>query len=288
MYFSLIEIKPYNGDVASLTDEQGNTVATYIYDEFGNLISSAGTIYNPLRYSGANNAYFDEETGLYKMGTRYYQPDIGRWLTRDSYRGDELNPQSQNRYVYVENNPVNNTDSTGLWKDVDHESLTKRIASKFWSKSEAELLGKFNRDFDWEYNAVEWPEYHFGRLNALQAPTNAYRSVKPWMYERYNRDYRVLNAKFTIDRAREAKNRDTDNKRKLFLYQIAAGSHMIQDIYAHMNATPWQHMWGIHKDHYDKISWNPGWRKLGKRWRWKRTKRATKNFLKFVISKVGK
>lgn len=47
------------------------------------------------------------------MGTRYYQPDIGRWLTRDSYIGEQQELQSRNRYIYVENNPVAYFDDTG-------------------------------------------------------------------------------------------------------------------------------------------------------------------------------
>ncbi len=105
-----------HGDVIALTDEQGNVVASYDYDEFGNPKPSTTNhepIYNPIRYSGANNAYYDTETGLYKMGVRYYQSDVGRWLTRDEYQGEQEQPQSQNRYVYGENNPINNVDPTG-------------------------------------------------------------------------------------------------------------------------------------------------------------------------------
>lgn len=47
------------------------------------------------------------------MGVRYYSPEIGRWITRDSYRGEQTNPQSRNRYIYVENNPVTYFDITG-------------------------------------------------------------------------------------------------------------------------------------------------------------------------------
>jgi RHS repeat-associated protein len=108
-----------HGDVTSVTDSSGNTVATYNYDEFGNEApgtSNQAQIYNPLRYSGANNAYYDSETGLYKMGARYYMPQVGRWLTRDTDKGDQQGPQSLNKYVYCENNPVNNSDPSGLHK----------------------------------------------------------------------------------------------------------------------------------------------------------------------------
>jgi len=111
-----------HGDVTSLTDESGNIAATYSYDEFGNLegigYGESGTeIYNPLRYSGANNAYYDEETGLYKMGVRYYQSDVGRWITRDNAETISKYPSTYYKYVYVDNNPLTGVDPTGYaWK----------------------------------------------------------------------------------------------------------------------------------------------------------------------------
>jgi len=124
-----------HGDVTGLTDQNGAAVATYNYDEFGNLTSSTGAVYNSLRYSGANNAYYDEETSLYKMGVRYYQSDVGRWLTRDSYKGEQENLQSKNKYVYVENNPITSFDDTG-YKKADNKWPKEYVGTRkvlwFW------------------------------------------------------------------------------------------------------------------------------------------------------------
>ncbi len=124
-----------HGDVTSLTDSSGNVVASYSYDEFGNITSSTGTAYNPLRYAGAHNGYYDTETGLYKMGVRYYQPDVGRWLTRDDYEGEQQQSQSQNRYVYGENNPVTKVDPTGykaVKHSIKHTIKENYIDGAFW------------------------------------------------------------------------------------------------------------------------------------------------------------
>jgi RHS repeat-associated protein len=59
------------------------------------------------------SAYFDVETGFYKMGTRYYDPNIGRWTQQDPDRGTLSDPLSLNPYMYSECNPVNSTDPTG-------------------------------------------------------------------------------------------------------------------------------------------------------------------------------
>lgn len=99
--------------------------ASYTYDEFGSPKTSAGTLYNPLRYCGASNAYYDEETDLYKIGARYYRASIGRWITRDPFPGVEQAPESQHKYAYAENDPVNNVDSNGCWIASRHQVWSK-------------------------------------------------------------------------------------------------------------------------------------------------------------------
>ena len=67
------------GDVMYLIDAQGNTVASYEYDPYGNIISATGSMaeINPLRYRGY---YYDTELEMYYLQSRYYDPQIGRWL----------------------------------------------------------------------------------------------------------------------------------------------------------------------------------------------------------------
>ena len=101
-----------HGDVVSLTDENGSTVSEYQYDAWGNIISQSGLMAteNPYRYAGYQ---FDEELGLYYLMARYYNPNNGRFLTRDTFLGFESEPFSLNRYIYTQNNPVNKFDPTG-------------------------------------------------------------------------------------------------------------------------------------------------------------------------------
>ncbi len=56
---------------------------------------------------------FDEETGLYYYGARYYDPSLGRFITADTIIKYPFNPQNLNRYSYAHNNPVNLIDPTG-------------------------------------------------------------------------------------------------------------------------------------------------------------------------------
>ena len=90
------------------------SVATYEYDAWGNIVSSSGRLaeINPLRYRGY---YYDNETGFYYLQSRYYNPAIHRWINSDSLIGQAENIQGTNLFSYCFNNPVNMTDSTGNW-----------------------------------------------------------------------------------------------------------------------------------------------------------------------------
>ncbi|MBN1796817.1 MAG: RHS repeat-associated core domain-containing protein [Sedimentisphaerales bacterium] len=59
------------------------------------------------RYTGQQ---LDEETGLYYYGTRYYDPEIARFIQADSVVQDELSSQALNRYTYCVNNPLKYVD----------------------------------------------------------------------------------------------------------------------------------------------------------------------------------
>ncbi|EGK08454.1 cell wall-associated protein [Desmospora sp. 8437] len=102
----------YRGDVTALTDSTGAVVASYEYDAFGNLLKETGTVENPYRYAGYR---YDEVTGLYYLQSRYYNPETGRFLTRDSFEGFEDKSLGLNKYSYVLNNPVINVDPDGHW-----------------------------------------------------------------------------------------------------------------------------------------------------------------------------
>jgi RHS repeat-associated protein len=97
------------GHVVGLTDITGALQAEYWWAPFGELISSSGpkAQSNPWRFQ---TKYFDEETGLYYFGQRYYDPTTGQWLSRDPLGESE----SLNLYSYCHNDPVNNVDVGGL------------------------------------------------------------------------------------------------------------------------------------------------------------------------------
>jgi RHS repeat-associated protein len=93
--------------VTSLSSTSGTPVKTFTYDAFGNLTASTGNIANTFQYTGRD---FDAETGLRYYRARYYDPQVGRFLSEDPIRfGGGIN-----FYDYVENQPTNLTDAGGL------------------------------------------------------------------------------------------------------------------------------------------------------------------------------
>ena len=101
------------GDVVRIVNSSRSVVASYTYDPWGKIISSSGTLadINPLRYRGY---YYDTETGFYYLQSRYYDPEIGRFINADSYAStDATGLLSTNMFAYCENDPVNKSDPTG-------------------------------------------------------------------------------------------------------------------------------------------------------------------------------
>ena len=110
-------VKNLQKDITKIIDETGKEVVSYIYDAYGNIVSTKGskkdTIgkINPYRYRGY---YYDIETGLFFCNSRYYNPEWGRWISPDSI--DYLDPENingLNLYCYCGNDPINKYDPTG-------------------------------------------------------------------------------------------------------------------------------------------------------------------------------
>lgn len=95
------------GSVTSLSNSTGALVNTYIYDSFGKLSASTGTVTNPFQYTARE---FDPETGLCEYRARYYDQNVGRFSSEDPIRFKA----GTNFYVYVGNNATNRTDPDGM------------------------------------------------------------------------------------------------------------------------------------------------------------------------------
>lgn len=105
------------GDVVQLVDSDGNAVASYEYDPYGKVISATGTLaeINPLRYRGY---YYDVETGLYYLQSRYYDSTVGRYVNGDAYLSTGSGLLGYNMFAYCNNNPTLSMDSAGTLPSV--------------------------------------------------------------------------------------------------------------------------------------------------------------------------
>jgi len=105
--------------VVKLVNSTGTDVSNYDYDIYGvEKEATEGTIKNPFRYSGE---YYDEETGFYYLRARYYHPEIARFVSEDTYKGELTDPLTLNYYIYCAGNPIRYVDPTGntFWDALD-------------------------------------------------------------------------------------------------------------------------------------------------------------------------
>jgi len=117
-------IKNLQGDIIGLLDSTYNKIVSYEYDSWGRVLSVKDNegniiidsnnigIINPFRYRGY---YYDEETSLYYLNSRYYNPNWCRFVNADGIIGANKDIISYNLYVYVSNNPIIFIDKTGTF-----------------------------------------------------------------------------------------------------------------------------------------------------------------------------
>ena len=124
------------GDIVGILDTSGNLVVEYKYDAWGTILSKTGSMAgslgyrNPFRYRGY---IYDEETWMYWLKSRYYYPELHRFISADTHLG-HAGILSHNAYTYCKNIPIMCADPTGrfpkwseIWFAIRHPNIAKAI-----------------------------------------------------------------------------------------------------------------------------------------------------------------
>lgn len=127
IYYYLYNLQ---GDVIAIADgSTGELAATYTYDAWGNCTVKNADGYdigteNPFRYRGY---YYDSESGLYYLGSRYYDSEVGRFINADGQLNGDL--LGYNLYLYCGNKPVTRADDTGrgCWESCANTQQKRRF-----------------------------------------------------------------------------------------------------------------------------------------------------------------
>ena len=134
-------IKNLQGDIVKIVNQDGNTVVTYTYDALGKITKQTDTTtygiakLNPFRYRGY---VYDDETGLYYLQSRYYDPVTGRFINADVYCDTNTDIFGTNMFTYCNNDPINQIDPEGT--DAKWVQFPDAVPVAWWTEGHTSLL----------------------------------------------------------------------------------------------------------------------------------------------------
>ena len=168
-------VKNLQGDIVGIVnDATGEQVVAYSYDSWGNITSITGSAastigqYNSMRYRGY---YYDTDTGMYYLQSRYYNPVLRRFINADEYVNTGTGVRGCNMFAYCENNTVNGYDPEGTWDKNQHKTLNLIIGLNYsiaqWSYKADESPFCNTADYNAPFHAGKDP------LNVIKSLYNA-------------------------------------------------------------------------------------------------------------------
>ncbi len=145
--------KNLQGDVVAIYNASGTKLVGYTYDVWGKVTTtyynggaSTTAQYNPFRYRGY---YYDEDIGFYYLNSRYYDPNVGRFISADGYLPSGMGIISYNLYSYCNNNPIMYTDATGEfpWAAIIIIGVSVIVGIIYGATSDTKLLDNSQTHF---------------------------------------------------------------------------------------------------------------------------------------------
>jgi RHS repeat-associated protein len=115
------------GSVRQLTNTTGAVTDEYEYDAYGHSFTKSGTTPNNYLYRGEQ---FDSDLGLYYLRARYYNPNTGRFMSRDPEDGKRKDPASFHKYLYANGDPLNRIDPRGRDSLIEYIKLQATVTAE--------------------------------------------------------------------------------------------------------------------------------------------------------------
>ncbi len=163
-------IRNMQDDIVKIVDESGNVVVSYSYDAWGNIISKVDNSgfgladKNPYRYRGYR---YDEETGWYYLNSRYYNPEIGRFINADGLIGQTGEILSHNMYAYCQNNPVMMVDPNGDFPFLS--GLITHAATLISGYVGSAIVSIWDKEVRADMNAIGWNPFNSNEDKVLNS-----------------------------------------------------------------------------------------------------------------------
>jgi len=180
--------KNLQGDIVAIYNASGTKIGTYTYDAWGNFTitlteditpadETVVNTYNPFRYRGY---YYDVETGLYYLQSRYYNPNWGRFINADAYVSTGQGLIGNNMFAYCNNNPANGCDPCGtcrhrwdFWNDCptcENKTFIEQLEQDF------DTAIDFIVDFVTDNNETmrDFRDIHYNRNNLNGDPPQSF------------------------------------------------------------------------------------------------------------------
>jgi RHS repeat-associated protein len=136
---NLFYTRDHLGSVREMTDNTGSIRARYEYDPYGRVTQISGDLASDFRYTGH---YFHPISGMYLPVFRAYDPEAGRWISRDPIQEEG----GLNLYAYVGNSPLDATDRLGLVMNPIQQQLLSEALNQAGSITTLKELKKINKD----------------------------------------------------------------------------------------------------------------------------------------------
>ena len=168
--------KDIKGSTSNIVDNNNNAKISYNYSDFGETEEFGDKdFYNEIAYTGG---IYDENTSLYYLNARYYNPEEARFITQDTYRGESNNPNTLHLYAYCANNPINYVDPTG------HMVVTSglEVAGSYGIAMKASVFLAFDKnnyaicingsvgfDFGTPSSSIAWVTYFYPALSKVSS-----------------------------------------------------------------------------------------------------------------------